>query len=634
MRGIRWLRAGLLLVACAAAIWGVWLLLFGGISTRILGLRIRSNNPERVLILAVLALAGYFLSGGRIRLGAAQRRMDPLVRTAGDVFAGIARRPAPLAWGLALILTASAAAGSTRIAGGSDVYGYVSQADLWLSGSLSVPQPWVSQAPWPDPEWTFTPLGYRPALRSGEWTIVPTYSPGLPLVLATARWIAGQCALFAVVPLFAGLAVLATYGIGCRLGSCWAGVIGAALVASSPAVLVVSFETLTDVPVMSAWACSWFLLLGARGGTPPARERLLAVAAGLAAGLAILIRPNLVTLAVPMGLWFFVRHVPPGRARLTPAVLFALGTLPGVLAVAWINNELYGSPATSGYGSFDEQFALARVGVNLQHYLSWFAHAQTPVAFAGLAALVVPLRWIWPGLTDRRMLGIIVAFVAILWTQYVAYLEFDSWSYLRFLLPSWPFIMVGLGAVILGATNLAAGWMPRPTRALSAVVATIGLCMWTLSIAGTSEVFGQRQAAAHDAPIGQLVRQHTADNSVVLAFERSGSLRYYAGRTTLRYDFLDAAWLDRAVAWLTERGVHVYAVLDPAHEAAVRRRFAGQRTLDALDRPVVLYEPNRTALFDLSTPPPPQQRLILVERDPGGRPACDPPVAWAPLILR
>jgi 4-amino-4-deoxy-L-arabinose transferase-like glycosyltransferase len=630
---LRRLRAGLFALACAAAAWGLWLTVVGGVNASLFGLVLRSNNPQRVFIFSVLLLGAYFLLGGRLNLAALLRHTEPLVRAGRTLTAALGRRPAVVAWTIAAASVVNATAGSTRIAGGSDVYGYVSQADLWLAGSLVQQQPWVSEVPWPEAEWTFTPLGYRPAYASSPGAIVPTYSPGLPLLLAAAKALGGQCAMFAVVPLCLGLGVLATYGIGSRLGSPWAGVIGAWLVATSPAVLVVSFEALTDVPVMTAWGGAFYLLLAA-GAAPARGERLLAVSAGLLAGLAILIRPNLVLLTGPMALWFLVRRSPQSSGRLTPALLFALGALPGVLVVALINNALYGSPATSGYGSFHEQFALARMGTNLQRYLSWFAYAQTPLAFVGVLALAVPSRRIWPGLDDRRTLGAIAVFVLILWLQYSAYLEFDSWSYLRFLLPSWPFIMVGVGAMILAAVDLASASLSRTTRTVLAGAAAVALCGWTLAIASRSEVFGQRQAAEHEAPLGQLVRQHTRENSVVLAFERSGSLRYYAGRTTLRYDFLPGDWLDGAVEWLTRHGVHVYAVLDPAHLADVRRRFAGQRTLAALDRPVLLYEPNRTTLFDLSSPPPPERSLILVERDPGGRAACDPPAARRPLILR
>jgi hypothetical protein len=70
------------------------------------------------------------------------------------------------------------------------------------------------------------------------------------------------------------------------------------------------------------------------------------------------------------------------------------------------------------------------------------------------------------------------------------------------------------------------------------------------------------------------------------------------------------------------------------HREQCLRRFAGQATLAALDRPVFIYEPARTALYDLTTPPPPERSFILYERDPGGRPPCDPPVDSTAIVLR
>jgi 4-amino-4-deoxy-L-arabinose transferase-like glycosyltransferase len=106
----------------------------------------------------------------------------------------------------------------------------------------------------------------------------------LPLLLAGAKLLGGQCALFAVVPLLTGLGVLVTYGIGTRLVSPWGGVIAAWLVAASPIVIGIALEPLTDVPVMTAWAISIYLLLARIGG------RLSPALVGLAAGIAISFR--------------------------------------------------------------------------------------------------------------------------------------------------------------------------------------------------------------------------------------------------------------------------------------------------------------------------------------------------------
>src|SRR5262249_53717998 len=145
---------------------------------------IRSNNPDRALVIACIALVGYVVAGGRIPRETGRRLASA---GAGGVHAGgsggaggvhaLVRRAGLVAAALALTLAFTAMAWSTRIAGGADAYGYVSQADLWLAGDLVIQQPWVAEVPWPNAEWSFSPLGYRPAEPPGQWAIVPTYSP-------------------------------------------------------------------------------------------------------------------------------------------------------------------------------------------------------------------------------------------------------------------------------------------------------------------------------------------------------------------------------------------------------------------------------------------------------------------------
>src|SRR5262245_8154776 len=69
--------------------------------------------------------------------------------------------PICLVWLLALTVTLVAARYGARAVGGADEYGYVSQADLWLKGSVKVQQQFARQVPWPYGDWTFAPLGYR-----------------------------------------------------------------------------------------------------------------------------------------------------------------------------------------------------------------------------------------------------------------------------------------------------------------------------------------------------------------------------------------------------------------------------------------------------------------------------------------
>ena len=159
------------------------------------------------------------------------------------------------------------------------------------------------------------------------------------------------------------------------------------------------------------------------------------------------------------------------------------------------------------------------------------------------------------------------------------------------------------------------------------------LGLWNIRVAIRRDVFEQRQAARHEAPIGRLLREHTEANSVILAVHRSGSLRYYAGRTTLRYDMLDGDWLDRAVTWLGERNVHVYAVLDERETRESKERFAGQKAAAAFDRPVLTYKPASTSFFDLSAPPDGSKAPIVIAESLEDLPGCDPPVPLPRLQL-
>src|SRR6266545_4623958 len=107
-----------------------------------------------------------------------------------------------LTWlALALALTAAALGlrFGTFVASGSDSYGYVSQADLWLHRTLIIDEPLSAEAPWRYANFTLTPLGYHPGDKRG--TMVPTYSPGLPMAMAGFKAIAGGQAIYWVVPL-------------------------------------------------------------------------------------------------------------------------------------------------------------------------------------------------------------------------------------------------------------------------------------------------------------------------------------------------------------------------------------------------------------------------------------------------
>src|SRR5262245_43794192 len=186
------------------------------------------------------------------------------------------------------------------------------------------------------------PLGYR----AEGYRIVPQYPPGLPLMMAAARLVGGQCAMFWIVPLCGGALVLATYAMGVRIGRPAIGLAAAWIVATSPAMLFMLMAPMSDVPAAAAWAGAIACVRGDRAG-------------GAAAALAILIRPHLAPLAGVIALWLGGgnRLLPRVRASLPPesemvsdvlvrtrALLFGVAAAIGALAVALVNARLYGSP--------------------------------------------------------------------------------------------------------------------------------------------------------------------------------------------------------------------------------------------------------------------------------------------------
>lgn len=571
-------------LAAVAVGWGAILFVTGGIDIRIDGWRIRSYSLARPLWLAIAAAISYLAAGGRIR---------PAVRDWAPALAGvIERRSAAIAGALAVVAVAMGVGYSTRAAVAADAYGYVSQADLWIAGRLKQPLPVADDVPWRDPVGTFSPLGYRPAPR-GEPVIVPAYSPGLPMLFALAKILGGQCALFLVVPVFGGVAVFATYLIGVRLGASSVGLLAALLVTASPAFLGMLIEPLSDVPTMAVWSLAFWCLLGQRART--------SLAAGLLVSLGVLIRPNLVLLLLPMGAWLAISGEGSTwrmtRANIVRAGVFAIAALAGVLTIAWLNTQFYGSPTASGYGTAGDLFSWSRVGPNFERYLRWFIDSQSPFALAGVAALAFPLRLVWPTVRDRRVFALIGVEILIVWLMYLAYYQLDDWGYLRYVLPTWPFLMLGTSAVLLAVARFVATRTFVPV-ALALVVMASGLVGWQAAFTRRAGVFNLRATDEHEVRVAALVRDYTVDRSVVLAVERSGSVRYYAGRYTLRYDFLDGDSLDRDIAWLTSRGIHAYALLDAKEADEFRRRFAGQRAAAALEWPALVYEPTNVQLFD------------------------------------
>lgn len=578
-----------LVITAVFSVWTSSLLFGGGFAFQAFGHRISSNEPLRPLTLAAVGLWIWIWGHGTDRAWSAWGRATSRISDAWVVAA------------LSLTTFVAGVAYNTTVGVGSDSYGYISEADLWLRHDLKVPQPWAAAVPWPAAGATFAPLGYRPVGSVGNVVNVPSYSPGLPLLMATAKAIAGQAAMFVVVPLFGALMVLTTWGIGVRLGSSRLGLAAAWLVATSAAFLHMLMLPMSDVVSAALLTIAFYLLMG-----PPVAA---ATFAGIASAMAIVTRPNLVYVPAIFAFWILLRPGDTAGRRARRVLAFGVPVAVSALGIAAFYRYLYGSATTSGYGSAGSNFQPENLVTNLGLYVTWLIRTQTPLALAGIGAILIPLRRLWPSVRDRSALWAAAALVVALWFQYCAYLVFDHWLFLRFLLPSWPFMMLGLAACAGAAAS--AGGAPGLKLAMAGLV--IGLGVRDLRSAAINGVFNVWRDDRRFVAAANLVRARTDDRSIVFSMLHSGSLRYYGGRMSLRYDQLDPAWLDRSVEWFQARGIHSYALLEDSEVEVFRKQFAGQATVRRLDTPLATYsdvapgtttKPVTGLFFDLSADSP------------------------------
>jgi hypothetical protein len=241
--------------------------------------------------------------------------------------------------------------------------------------------------------------------------------------------------------------------------------------------------------------------------------------------------------------------------------------------VAALQQSFYGSPFASGYGSLEGLFSFAHVWPNATSYLSWLWQAHTPVV---LLALIAP--FVVPGPLTMLALACAVVNVGL----YLPYTVFADWSYLRFLLPSIPLLMVLIAAVVdaLTVRLLRTGLSPADPRrrrqltlALVPLVGALGAVM--VREARLRHAFDLQGMEARFARAGQFVAARLPADALLITDYESGSVPFYSGRRTLAWRALDPMWLERAVAFAREQGFEPYLMFERWEEPEFRQRFAG-----------------------------------------------------------
>jgi 4-amino-4-deoxy-L-arabinose transferase-like glycosyltransferase len=397
------------------------------------------------------------------------------------------------------------------------------------------------------------------------------------------------------VPLLGAMAVWMTAWLGARLHNALTGFSAAALLATSPSFLYQVTQPVSDVPAAAWWTAS--LALAVCPGALPA------FGAGTAAAMAVLTRPNLVPLAVLVGayfawdVWHPSRHT--RRVALNRLALFVAGVAPGVLAVAAINQYLFGSPLRSGYGSLGELYAWTSVVPNLSRYSQWLIETESPLI---LLALATP--WFWPNARSvaqseptrevRREALLLLGCALIVVGSYLPWGVFESWDFLRFLLPAFPPLLV-LSVIVLTEALRRVPW-----RRSVAVAMTIGLLAcwvaWQAREAFNRGVTTLKQDEQRYVDVSRYIAFAMPRQSAFIAGLHSGSIRYHAGRTTLNFGRLDEDSLDAAVAGLRARRYHPYIAVEAGEEPAFRKRFGTRSRLGALDWPPIANTSRRVSV--------------------------------------
>jgi hypothetical protein len=112
------------------------------------------------------------------------------------------------------------------------------------------------------------------------------------------------------------------------------------------------------------------------------------------------------------------------------------------------------------------------------------------------------------------------------------------------------------------------------------------LATWLCLTARAVGAFDLRDGEDKYPAVGSFVRANVPSSAFIFAKQHSGSIRYYSGRQTVRWDVLDHGSLDRAVAALRAAGHEPFVVLDRDEDVEFRARFAStaQKTLERLER--------------------------------------------------
>jgi hypothetical protein len=236
---------------------------------------------------------------------------------------------------------------------------------------------------------------------------------------------------------------------------------------------------------------------------------------------------------------------------------------------------LYGSPLASGFGPLRAFYAWQNWPENLRRYAGWLIELNSP----GLL-----LAFLAPVVTRVRFALAMLAFFFLLLVCYLFYLVFDTWPFLRFLLPSFPLLFVLASAVVVRGLER----MPVALRSPAVFFLCVLLPMWYVAKADSLTVFHIQRAEHRYPAVGEEIGRTLPANAIVLSQIQSGSVRLYGKRMTARWDFIEAARFDDTIDVLRRSGYEPYRLLEDWEMPLFRKYAGGASQYGAVDWPPTL----------------------------------------------
>lgn len=412
-------------------------------------------------------------------------------------------------------------------------------------------------------------MGSRPGPIAG--TNAPLYPAGVSWLMAAADRVVGEYGSFVIAPALGAVLVFATFLLGRQAGGSAAGLIAAVLVATSPVVLLHTVQPMSDVPATACWACAWCFGLRRGGGA--------ALAAGAIVALAVVIRPNLAPLAIVPLVLILAGDEPwaPRARRWSNAVLFAAAAAAGPVLVWWTQFALYGSPFESGYQGWQSFFDVTNVPANARNYWNMWVDVYGLAPLLGLATPFLLTNG--KDGEDTTRYAVVASAGAIIVLNvglYLAFIPYDHWPFLRFLLPASVAVFVLFGTAL---ASLASSMWRRPRTRVAVVLLVLAVAATAVRRPDLARYSLQEWRAHQVIPVmGKYLAETLPGKAVVLSFAHSGAIAHYTGADVVRLDLIEPATLDRIVADLQKGGLEPVFVLDGFLERPrFADRFAGSK---------------------------------------------------------